>query len=62
MRAVGYSYHSEKFLQYEGQMIRAPIVEHVPPDVNACRLWLMNRRPDKWRDKPEVSLIAPMLS
>lgn len=51
MRAVGYSYHSEKVFNFEGQIIRAPIVEHVPPDVNACRLWLMNRRPDKWRDR-----------
>jgi len=56
MRAVGYSYHSEKVFQYEGQIVRAEIVEHVPPDVNACRLWLMNRRPDKWRDKSEVKL------
>ena len=56
MRAVGYSYHSEKVFNYEGQIIRAPIVEHVPPDVNACRLWLMNRRPAEWRDKSEVKL------
>lgn len=56
MRAVGYSYHSEKVFNYEGQIIRAPIVEHVPPDVNACRLWLMNRRPDKWRDRQEVKI------
>ncbi len=56
MRAVGYSYHSEKVFHFDGQIIRAPIVEHVPPDVNACRLWLMNRRPDKWRDKQEVKI------
>jgi hypothetical protein len=56
MRAVGYSYHSEKVFQYEGQIIRAATVEHCPPDVSAIRLWLMNRRPDKWRDKSELKL------
>jgi hypothetical protein len=55
-RAAGYSYHSEKVFQYEGQIIRADVVEHCPPEVNACRLWLMNRRPDKWRDKQELKL------
>jgi hypothetical protein len=55
-RAAGYSYHSEKVFQYEGTIVRAETVEHVPPDVSAIRLWLMNRRPDKWRDKSEVKL------
>jgi hypothetical protein len=55
-RAAGYSYHSEKVFQYEGAVIRAETVEHVPPDVSAIRLWLMNRRPDRWRDKSEVKL------
>lgn len=52
-RAVGYSYHSEKVFQHQGEIVRAPIVEHVPPDVNAASLWLRNRRPDVWRDKRE---------
>ena len=55
-RAVGYSYHSEKVFQYEGRIVRAQIVEHVPPDVGALRLWLMNRRPNSWRDKQELKL------
>lgn len=55
-RAAGYSYHTEKVFNYEGQIIRAEIVEHVPPDVSAIRLWLMNRRPEVWRDKQEVKL------
>jgi len=33
-------------------------VEHVPPDVSAIRLWLMNRRPEHWRDKQEVKIDA----
>jgi hypothetical protein len=55
-RAAGYSVHTEKVFQYEGTIARAETVEHYPPDVSACRLWLMNRRPDKWRDKSEVKL------
>ena len=56
MRAVGYSYHSEKVFQFEGQVVRAQVVEHLPPDTNACRFWLMNRRPEQWREKQEVKL------
>ena len=55
-KAIGYSYHSEKVFCHDGQIIRAEIVEHVPPDVGAIKLWLGNRRPDKWRDKQEVKL------
>jgi hypothetical protein len=56
MKAVGYSYHSEKVFCQEGVVIRADIVEHVPPDVGAIKHWLSNRRPDKWREKSEVKL------
>jgi len=33
--------------------LRAPIVEHVPPDVTACIFWLKNRKRAEWRDKPD---------
>lgn len=56
MKAAGYSYHSEKIIVSEGGVIRVPIVEHVPPEVGAAKLWLGNRRPDKWRDRSEVKL------
>jgi hypothetical protein len=56
MRAAGYSYHSEKIVSFEGAVVRVPIVEHVPPDVGAIKLWLNNRRPGEWRDKQEVAL------
>ena len=29
----------------------------VPPDVQACRMWLMNRKPDEWKEKP-IEVIA----
>ena len=55
-RAVGYTYESEKVFQFQGEIIRAPIVEHVPPDPGAAFNWLKNRKPDVWRDKKEVDL------
>ena len=53
-RAVGYTYDSEKIVVVKNKVVRVPIREHVPPDVNAERLWLMNRQPEEWRDKPEA--------
>jgi hypothetical protein len=55
-KAAGYSYHSEKIMSFEGTVIRADTVEHVPPDVGAIKMWLGNRRPDKWKDKQEVAV------
>ena len=53
-KATGYSFESEKVFQYEGQIMRTPTLEHVPPDTTAAIFWLKNRRPDDWRDKTEV--------
>jgi len=52
-RAVGYTYGSEKVFQFQGEIIRAATVEHVPPDPGAGLNWLKNRRPDSWRDKQD---------
>ncbi len=56
-RAIGYSYESEKII---GEVIRAPIVVHVPPDVKAQIFWLKNRDPKNWRDRREVGMDGPM--
>ncbi len=53
-RAVGYSFESEKVFQFQGEVVRAPIVEHIPPDPSAAKLWLTNRRPEAWREKQEI--------
>lgn len=53
-RAVGYSFESEKVFQFQGVVVRAPTIEHVPPDPSAAKLWLTNRRPEAWREKQEV--------
>ncbi len=54
-RAVGYSFDSEKIMHYEGDIVRADCVEHVPPDVTAARLWLQNRRREQWGDKQTIT-------
>lgn len=54
-RAVGYSFDSEKIMQFEGDPVRVPCVEHVPPDVTAARIWLENRRRDKWGPKVQTA-------
>ena len=52
-RAIGYNYQAIKIMQYEGEAIVEPYVEHVPPDIGAMKLWLTNRRGNDWRDKVE---------
>jgi hypothetical protein len=55
MRAIGYSFHSEKIMRHQGSVMRESYVEHIPPDPGAAKQWLTNRRPDKWRDRQELS-------
>lgn len=63
-RAVGYSFDSEKiFNDKDAGIVRAACVEHVPPDVNAARIWLENRRRDRWgRDVVPPPVIGPGLT
>ncbi len=49
-RALGYTYEAEELFQYQGEVIRAKVRKHVPPDVVAQIFWLKNRRKDTWRD------------
>lgn len=58
-RAVGYTFESEKVFQYQGEIVRAKTLEHVPPDVGAAFNWLKNRRPDEWRDKQTQEHTGP---
>lgn len=58
-RAMGYSHHTEKVFQFQGQIVRAKVVEHVPPDVGAAKLWLTNRRGDVWRDVQKHEIGQP---
>lgn len=58
-RAVGYTFSSEKVFQFQGQVVRANIEEHVPPDTTAQIFWLKNRDRANWRDKQEVEHGGP---
>ena len=60
-RAVGYSHPDVDIRTISvgnglSEIIQTPIIKHYPPDTAAASLWLRNRQPDKWRDKPEVSV------
>lgn len=55
-KAIGYSFDSEKIFQFQGDIVRAKSLEHVPPDTTACIFWLKNRRKDVWRDRHEHEL------
>lgn len=63
-RAVGYSHDAVKIMTMShgalGSSVHIePYVEHVPPDIGAIKLWLTNRRPDRWREKVNTELTGP---
>nr|DAR05296.1 MAG TPA: terminase small subunit [Caudoviricetes sp.] len=54
-RALGYEYMEERveISEKDGRKV-IQTVKTVIPDTTAQIFWLKNRRPDKWRDKPEM--------
>jgi hypothetical protein len=54
-RAVGYTFRAVKITSYNGEITKTEYDEHVPPDPQAARLWLTNRRKEEWRDRQELS-------
>ena len=42
-------------LKANGQEEVTTVSKEVPPDVSAASVWLKNRCPDRWRDKPSES-------
>lgn len=54
-RALGYDFVEKKHEESDKDGVKdTTIHRHIPPDVGAAAFWLKNRRPDKWRDKPDV--------
>lgn len=55
-RATGYSYRTEKIMTRTlpdgggSEIVRVPVIEHVPPDNTAMIFWLKNRDRAGWRD------------
>lgn len=53
-RALGYDFQEEKIERSDKDGLKVvQTVKHIPPDTTAQIFWLKNRRPDRWRDKPE---------
>lgn len=62
-RALGYEYTEEKveISEKDGKKV-VQTVKHVAPDTTAQIFWLKNRRPEKWRDKPEAPADTELLN
>ena len=50
--ACGYSHPAVHISNYKGEITETPYTKHYPPDAKALALWLKNRQPGLWRDKP----------
>lgn len=56
-RALGYTEPVTKaFVDKDGGEHQIEQDMHVPPDVKAINMWLMNRRPADWRNRVEVEV------
>lgn len=55
-RAKGCSHKAVKIMQHDGEAFSHEYTEYYPPDTAACIFWLKNRRPDQFRNNPEVSV------
>ena len=54
-RATGYPVTKTEVTTEDGtETKRVTKTEEIAPDVQACRLWLMNRDPERWRDRQQV--------
>ena len=54
-RAMGYEAPDVDIRVIDGQIIETPLTKYYPPNTPAAIFWLKNRRPQTWRDKPEVA-------
>ena len=54
-RAKGFEWTETTSELRDGEMVvTKEVVKFVSPETAAAFIWLKNRRPDKWRDKPET--------
>lgn len=61
-RALGYDYQEQRIEKSDKDGMKViQTIRHVPADTTAQIFWLKNRRPNKWRDKPEVPDDTDML-
>ena len=57
-RAVGAVQKKTLTTDPEGKVTEK--IEHLPPDPRAQHLWLLNRSPDRWRNRTEHELVVPI--
>ncbi len=59
-RAKGYSYVEKRAEMENGRITKiVTVMKEVPPDVGAAAMWLKNRKPGIWRDRPEIPAGKP---
>lgn len=52
-RALGYEYTEVMVEESDDGVKRRETTKHIAPDVTAQIYWLKNRRPGRWRDRPQ---------
>ena len=61
-RALGYEFQETRVERSDKDGTKIiQTLKHIPADTTAQIFWLKNRRPDKWRDKPEMPGDSDML-
>lgn len=60
-RATGYTRTIETIKTGEdGKESReVKVMDHLPPDVNAAKFWLMNRRKEEWKERLSKEVSGP---
>ena len=53
LRAVGYEVHEDKIFNNNGEEMIVPTRKHIPADVGAIKMWLINRKSKDWKDKQD---------
>ncbi len=50
--AVGYTEQEKKEIYKGGKLVETIVItKEIEPDLNAIKLWLYNRKPEKWKEK-----------
>ena len=61
-RALGYDFQETRVEKSDKDGTKIiQTLKHIPADTTAQIFWLKNRRPDKWRDKPDMPGDSDML-
>jgi hypothetical protein len=53
MSAIGYACPETKVHVVDGRIVKTDVIKHYPPHPGAAKIWLANRRPDKWANVSE---------